>query len=170
LKIEENFFINDIPAITTTLRFKLYFSNSFSVNDTTKTFLEKNEKNNDGKKPFKIKTVNTREYVCYQHLIENELKKQNINPKVKNLLTSDLLACEIVYHPKQNKDGTASNVRPDVTNIEKGLVDILQYKKKRGYGYLFKDDKQIVNFNSKTGKSNKYYRLTVNFYNVKIIK
>ena len=47
------------------------------------------------------------------------------------------VAVTMLFHPKQNKDGSASKVRQDIGEISKGIFDALN-------GIAYHDDKQIV--------------------------
>ena len=55
--------------------------------------------------------------------------------KVK-LIDGDV-AVTMLFHPRQNKDGSASKVRQDIGEISKGIFDALN-------GIAYHDDKQIV--------------------------
>ena len=51
----------------------------------------------------------------------------------------------MTYHPRMNKDGSASKVRMDVSNVIKVAEDALQ-------GLAYHDDKQVVSCTGRLGK------------------
>jgi len=65
----------------------------------------------------------------------------------------------VIYHPKMNKDGSASKTRQDLDGILKGLCDSLN-------GVAYVDDKQLVRLIAEVGSAKKNGGLTVSIREV----
>lgn len=101
-------------------------------------------KRKSGAKPV-ITMVDSPEYKNWKMVQSQSLISQGFSPEhnAQNLYSGSVVFV-IKYHAKQNKDGSPCKVRPDISNLGKGIHDLIQWTKQKGYGFFIQDDKQIM--------------------------